>query len=142
MKTIKILLTLSLLCAISLGSFAQRKTVATLSTDTVSNTDVVFSDSLSTKLSDYINFQVLCTEIGGTSDGVAYLLGSTDGTSWKNITEKDGLTSFFTNDTLTIADAAIWSIVIQKNPWKYLKLKFVGTSSDTTQLVTKYTIGR
>lgn len=140
MKTFKMLMITSLLFVFTIGTFAQRKTVTTLSADTVIGTGATYSDSLPTKLADHINLQIVATQIGGTSEGAGYLLGSVDGTSWANITERDGLVSFFQNDTLTITNGVIWNIAIKYNPWKYIKLKYTGGDSDTTLMTTKYTI--
>jgi len=76
--------------------------------------------------------QVLCTELGGTSDGSLILKGSVDGVTFVTITETDGSLSFYPNDTLTVADAAVWLVSIKDNPFNYYQVSGTGTASDTT----------
>lgn len=82
--------------------------------------------------------QVLCTQIGGTSDGSLKLEASVDGTSWETITETAGLIHFYPNDTLTIVDAAVWYVTIIDNPFLYCRVKGVGTASDSTLITIKW----
>ena len=82
--------------------------------------------------------QVLCTQLGGTSDGTLFLQGSVDGTSFYNITETSNSLAFYPNDTLTITNGAVWLISVKDKPFQYFRVKGVGTASDTTLVTIKY----
>lgn len=56
---------------------------------------------------DYVGLQVVCRELGGTSDGYIYPQTSLDDTSYINIISTDYLIYSFPNDTLTITDGVI-----------------------------------
>ena len=77
-------------------------------------------------------FQALCTQLGGTSDGTLLLQGSVNGSNYVTISTTSGLLTFFPNDTLTITDGAVWLIDIKDNPFRYYRVVGAGTSSDTT----------
>jgi hypothetical protein len=81
--------------------------------------------------------QVLCTQLGGTSDGKITLQKSVDGTSWlsMNTTTDDHLKC--ANDTFTIVNAGVANFRLKTYDYKY-RLKFEGTTGDTTLLTTKY----
>ena len=82
--------------------------------------------------------QVLCTEIGGTSDGVVNLEASLDGTSWEILAETSGAYNFYPNDTLTIVDGAVLIISIKGSPFLYHRITATGTASDTTEVSIKW----
>ena len=82
--------------------------------------------------------QVLCTELGGTSEGSVTLEGSVDAISWETIAETSGVYNFYPNDTLTIVDAAVWLVYIQGNPFPYHRIKGVGAANDTTEITIKW----
>lgn len=108
----------------SLGvmAFSQR-----VITDTIQGNETVYFDNML----DAKQVSVVCTELGGTSDGSLYLQGSSDGTNFVTLTETTGKFNFYANDTLTIIDGATWLINIEKT-FNYYRVKGTGTASDTT----------
>ena len=108
----------------SLGvmAFSQR-----VITDTIQGNETVnFENMLDAK-----QVSVVCTQLGGTSDGALYLQGSSDGVNFVTLTETAGKFNFYSNDTLTIADGATWLITIEE-AFSYYRVKGTGTASDTT----------
>lgn len=132
-----LLLTAFIVCVLSLK--AQTGTVRTFATnDTLQGAETVNFGPLTISGSyNALTIQALCTEIGGTADGTLWIDVSVDGTSYETLTESDGA-DFFPNDTLTIVDAAVWTLTIKDAPWKYYKIVGTGTSGDTTLITTKY----
>jgi hypothetical protein len=85
-----------------------------------------------------LTIQMLCTQIGGTSDGTVTLEGSIDGTSYAALPNET-----FTDlpvDTATISDGAVLVWEIPRTYFYKYRLKIAGTSGDTTLLSTKYRI--
>lgn len=110
---------------VSLASMAQRTITATLDTiETVSFT----------AMQDVSAFSVICTQLGGTSDGSLVLQGSADGNNYTTVSETAGWLHFWPNDTLKITDAATWLVGIDKErcPFNYFRVQGKGTASDTT----------
>ena len=85
-----------------------------------------------------LDIQILCTDnYEGTSDGYITLERSIDKTSWAPVLTTIDTDLITANDTFTIADAAVAHFRL-KTYWPYYRLKIVGTSTDTTDLSTKY----
>lgn len=82
--------------------------------------------------------QVLCTELGGTSDGTAVLQGSLDGTSYVTLTDATGVLKGYANDTLTISSGAVGIWVIDEPSLVKYRIAATGTADDTTLVTTKY----
>lgn len=113
--------------------FANAQKVVTVYDTLNGNETVNFSSMLFAS-----QVQVVCSELGGTSDGTLYLQGSLDGTSFYNVTSTQDMLTFFPNDTLTITDGAVWLINIKDDPFQYFRVKGTGTASDTTLVTIKY----
>lgn len=124
---------------VAIAANAQKGKVKTLAVDTLQGAETV-NFGVITATGDYrsIDIQAVCTELGGTSDGTLFLKGSVDGLSYIDITDASGLLKGFPNDTLTITDGAIWNVVIQDVPFKYIRPSGTGTASDTTSIQFKY----
>jgi len=84
--------------------------------------------------------QVLCTQLGGTSDGSALLQGSLDGTSYQTLNAGSTNIDFSTNDTLTITNGVIWLIEITEPAYVKYRIAATGTANDTTLVTTKFII--
>lgn len=115
--------------SISLSAFSQRAVSDTLQ----GNETVVFDSMLDANM-----IQVVCTELGGTSDGSLILKASVDGVSFVTVSEKAGAFEFYPNDTLTIVDGAGWLIDVKGSPFKYYEVVGTGTASDTTLVSIKW----
>ena len=83
-----------------------------------------------------LTIQVLCTQLGGTSDGTISLEGSIDGTSYAAL--DNSVLTEISDDSLTITNGAVWHAVIDRTTFCKYRLKIEGTSGDTTLLTTKY----
>lgn len=82
--------------------------------------------------------QVVCTELGGTSDGNIVLQGSVDNVTYITTFIKAGNFAFYpesAGDSLLIVDGATWLIDISDDPFNYYRIRGVGTSVDTTEVV-------
>jgi len=120
MKRLFILLTVAL---ISFTVSAQREI-----TDTLNGAEtVVFAEMLNAS-----QVQVLCSNVGGTSDGSIVLKGSVDGVSYVVLDEKSGSVEFYPSDSLTIVDGAVWLVDIKGDVFNYYKVSGSGTASDST----------
>lgn len=82
--------------------------------------------------------QVLCTQLGGTSDGSLLLKASVDGVTYTTLAETSSKLNFYPNDTLTITNGASWLIDIEANLFNYYKVVGAGTASDTTLINIKW----
>lgn len=85
-----------------------------------------------------VTIQMLCTQIGGISDGTVTLQGSIDGVSYAALPNET-----YTDlpvDTATIANAAVLEWPIPRTYFYKYRLKIEGTSGDTTLLHTVYRI--
>lgn len=110
--------------------------------DTLNGNETVnFSTISVTRDYQSLSFDVLCTELGGTSDGTLIVQGrnGNDG-NWTTLT-----TSFLAhslevspNDTLTITDAAVWKAVIKEPSFSQYRIQGAGTASDTTLIEIEY----
>lgn len=81
--------------------------------------------------------QILCTDAyGGTSDGTITLEGSVDGVSYAPIT--DEIFTDVSDDTATIAPAAVLQFNIPVTHHYKYRAKAVGTSGDTTLFTPRY----
>lgn len=109
--------------------------------DTLNGADTVYIRTPMLKWNfEYIGLQVLCEELGGTSDGTIYSQTSIDDTSYVNVTTSDYVVNSFPNDTLTITDGAVglWNMTLLSN--NYYGIMAIGTAGDTTKLTLKYSI--
>lgn len=109
--------------------------------DTLKGADTIYIRTPFLKWNlDYVGLQVVCRELGGTSDGYIYPQTSLDDTTYVNIVSTDYLIYSFPNDTLTITDGVIgiWNILALPN--NYYGIMAVGTIGDTTEVTLKYSI--
>lgn len=128
----KLVLILGILL-IAFSSFAQRTITDDIEDAETVNFTAMYKPS---------EIHVLCTEVGGTSDGTITLQGSVDGSSFVNVQPTARLLYYFPDDTadLTgytwdISDAASLIIAIEDlAPFSYYRLQGVGTSNDTTTI--------
>ncbi len=111
----------------TLMGFSQRLSSAV----TVDTVETLYTETLSGVKA----IQLVCTELGGTSDGVIRIQGSVDGTNWVNLTSVPGVYDFFPNDTLTITDGAnLLFRVNDNNSIPFFRASVTGTASDTTRV--------
>lgn len=121
---------------------AQRGKVFSIAVDTLNGNETVNFEAIQlTGSYDEVTIQILCTQLGGTSDGTLILYGSLDGTSYQilNATSMPAAVYYgFLNDTLTVINGAIHTWIIEDNPFKYYRYTGVGTASDTTKITGNY----
>lgn len=123
----------------ALVAFASAQKVHTVAVDTLQGAETVNFGAIKSSLGEgTLTIQALCTQLGGTSDGTLNLYGSVDGTSWVKVLETAGIFHFYPNDTLTITNGAVMSVVIKDSPFAQYRFTGVGTSADTTLVTPKY----
>lgn len=134
-------LILLLVASFALVAFANAQRVFSLTGDTVNGNETIYVDAVleSSTSSGTLTLQAAFSEIGGTSDGSAYLQGSLDGSSYVDILETTGLFHFYPNDTLTITNGAVMQAVVLNSPFIEYRWKVVGTASDSTFVTPKFT---
>ncbi len=121
------------------ASYAQKGKTVTMAVDTLQGNETVNFALSPTFSGEYsLTIQVLCTELGGTSDGSLRLEMSLDGTSWEAFTSTANVMYAFPNDTLTIVDGAVVTWTIVNTPWSKYRFVGAGTASDTTLISGKY----
>jgi len=124
---------LTIVFALAFIVFASAQKVYTVTGDTIQGAETVnFTAIQSSSSSGTVAFQALCTELGGTSEGTFIWQGSVDGISFVTITQIDGKFDFYPNDTLTIADAAVQTLLVTGSPFNYYRGQGAGAASDTT----------
>ena len=134
MKKILVLFTLFI---IALSVQAQR--VYTITPDTLTEVETeYFAVPDITGGYTALSIQVLCTELGGTSDGTVVLQGSIDGSSYVTLSDDENYIKGFTNDSLTITDGAVNAWVIYNPNMVSYRVAATGTANDTTLITTKY----
>lgn len=134
MKNLLILICLFL----TFGLSAQKGYVQTIASDTVIGADTIYFETTDLLSGGTVCLGVLCTEVGGTSDGTITIEGSADGKNFFNLTEKTGLISGYPSDSLTITDGSVAGWTIYDNPFAKLRFKVVGTASDSTLISPSY----
>lgn len=135
----KLIFLLALTLALAFTATAQR----TISDSINGNETVNF-----TAMVNASEVQITLTNIGGTTDGTMTLQGSTDGVTFTNIQPTAGLLYYFPSDTAnltgytwTMVTANTLQIVIDEGNHpltKYLRIQGVGTASDSTLVVIKW----
>lgn len=127
-----------MILAIPLIGFSQSPgVVKALAEKTLTNTTAAYTDFTLVGSYQSLTIQVLCTKLTGTSEGKITIKGSVDGTSWMGLTDKDCLFKGYSNDTLTIANAAIGQWVISGSPWKYYRINYAPSGTHTTKVTPK-----
>lgn len=117
-----------------------KKRTHSIVTDTVNGAETIYFQTNEITQGVDVLFQSLCTNIGGTSDGLISLEGSGDGTSWEVLKTTTGFINSYPSDSLTIVDAAVVQHWVVNCPWSYLRHKVTGTASDSTLITSKYTL--
>jgi hypothetical protein len=125
------------LLIIPLIGFSQQGVVKALTVKTLTNTTAATEDFTIAGSYQSLTIQVLCTQLTGTSAGSISLSASVDGTSYKGITDYEGILKGFTNDTLTIANGAIGQWVLNGAPFKYYRLVYAPSGTHTTRVTPK-----
>jgi len=132
----KIILILTMFLFVAFTANAQR----TLTADTLMAVETInFASMPGAK-----TVGVVCTQLGGTSDGTLTLYASTDNTNWKFlnfigstlgiVSPQASLTGSDLNQlTITSGLAASW--VILNDHYAYYRITAVGTANDTTRVV-------
>jgi hypothetical protein len=142
---------LLIFAVVAMAASAQKGRVYTLDTDTLkSTTGSPVSSNVITLTGTYesLSITTVCTQLGGTSDGNLAVYGSLDGTSYTFLNGVGGgvLASPKASNTgtdlnqLTITNGLVANWVIPNPAHRYYKIVANGTASDTTKIVTKYTI--
>jgi len=125
---------------LSLGLYAQPAFLGQVYSFAVDSTvdtgDKAFTSGAITQNGN-LTIQVLCTQTIATSAGLAYIQESADGTSWVTMTYSNSSIQSVTNDTLTVANAAveIWNIPVTYG-YKY-RLFVDGSGSGHTSYTVK-----
>lgn len=138
MKTVKGLLAILLVCALSLATSTSKAQNAVYpfyssfgnTTDTVTNTG---TDSLIIHTQRYastVSIQPIFTKISGTPFGKIQLYGSVDGVTY----------SVITGDTVHVSSSSVTSgaWVIKNNPFDYYKIKMTGVGTMSGTLACKF----
>jgi hypothetical protein len=139
----KKLLIMLVFAVVAMAASAQRGRVITLDADTIQGAETVtFAEFSTTGSYNSISIQMLCTQLGGTSDGTLTLYGSNDGTNFVFIngaadggvvtaSPKASLTGTDMNQiTITTTLVPAWTVI--GSPFRDWKVIGVGTSGDTT----------
>ena len=135
----KKLLIMLVFAVVAMAASAQRGSVKSLPAVSIEGAETVdLGTIVATGNYRAIDIQAVCTETGGTADGTIILKGSVDGLSYITIQDAAGLLKAYPNDTLTITDGAVWNVVIQDVPFKYIKATGTGDTGDTTSVQIKY----
>lgn len=129
------------LAVVAMAASAQRERVISFTSDTIQGAETVtFAEFSTTGSYNTITIEMLCSELGGTSDGTLTLYGSLDGTNFVFVNGVGGLViaSPKASNTgtdlnqLTITDALVASWVVQGSPYDDWKVLGVGDTGDTT----------
>lgn len=145
MRKVLMLLLFSLL--IVTGISAQKGTVYTIPVDTLQGSETVTLTPFNINGTySSLSISVLCTELGGTSDGTATLMVSNDGTNYTVLNGTNGslwvapqnLVNDSTQNTMTVFAAATLNWTLPDPAWRWYKVVTTGTASDTTKLQGTY----
>lgn len=104
-----------------------------LMTDTVTNAGTGYVqvrtvNMLAPKLCNSTSFQVVLTEISGTTGGTVTLMGSLDGTNYKAIPTNDTQTSITTLTALDVA-SQVFTWRLAGSPYPYYRVSWTGTGT-------------
>lgn len=122
---------------VAITAFAQKGRPIAFTADTVQSNETIYitvADDLSSDAP--FSISVLCTQLGGTSDGTITLEGNA-GAGWEPLTDITDVVVGVGNDSLTIVNAAVQVWLIEQNFFESYRIKIAGTASDTT-LVSGY----
>lgn len=132
----KVIFILAIILCVGFTVNAQRSITLASNGVTVAN---------STTMQDPIEIQILATNVGGTTDGVVTLQGSTDNITFQNIQPTAGTYLYFPDDTAdltgytwTMTDAGSLLIGLEKRPFTFYQIRAAGTVNDTTTLTIKW----
>lgn len=119
----------------ALAVLAQKGRPVVFTGDTVQGNETIYItvyDDISSNTP--LSITVLCSELGGETDGTMTLEGSVDGTNYVALTDVTGVLKGFPSDSLTMTDGAVQVWTIEKNFFDSYRVKVAGTASDTTLL--------
>jgi hypothetical protein len=126
---------------VSLGVTGQ--TVRTIS-DQIEGVTVMQTDDIvvSGKSPVSVSFDVLCSNVAGTSEGTLVLQGRNHSSgTWQTLNNDFGdQIAFNVNDTLTVVDNAAWKISIPNATFRNYQFISTGGSGDTTAVTIYYMI--
>jgi hypothetical protein len=136
---------LILLCGIllSFGLYAQPSVIGQVYSFAVDSTVDTGTKNFTTgpvTVNGNLTIQVLCSQTVATSAGTILIQESVDGTNFVTMNASNSSIQFITNDTLTVADAAVevWNIPITYGS-KY-RLRVVGSGSGHTSYRVKMVV--
>jgi hypothetical protein len=130
-----------LLCAISLVGYSQSPGVTkSYPLKTLTNTTAATQDFTLTNSYNSLTFQVLCTNLTGTSAGKITIDGSVDGVTYFGLVDTDGYFKGYPNDTLTITNGAIGQWTMNGTALKFYRFKYAPSGSHTTRITAKIII--
>jgi len=140
----KLLFIFALLLVVA-TSYAQRKglpitvTASEADTSNGAETDYITIPNIGGFSSETdLSIQILCANLGGTSEGTITLEKSQDGTTYVPMNTTVDSYLICANDSATITDAAKFIFTIPRTyDYKY-RLKITGASGDSTLFTTKY----
>lgn len=141
----KILL-ISILVSLSLCSYGQKGKEQSLPIDTIKGVDTVYT--YLPKLTGGFNtttFTLYYNQIGGTGAGELTWEGGilnprNDDTLWVALTSDNYLINPSPNDTISIVDGRVASVVIVGTPFNYYRAKQTGTLGDTMKITPQFLI--
>jgi hypothetical protein len=134
-------LIIMILVIFSLPGYSQlgKGKVISLDADTVKGADTIYI-AFPKLTGFYSTFQVEASfnQVGGTSDGEAYMQSSIDSnwTTW--IEDENWLVDTYPTDTVTITNGGYGRWMIIGVPDIFHRLVVTGTSGDTTEIEAKY----
>lgn len=134
----KKLIFISLFFVLAIFANAQKGLPVSIASDTVNGNETIYFETETFSQNWDLTIQVLCTNIGGTSDGTIRLEQSVDGNSWETVTDEVGYLKSYPNDTLTILNAAVGQWVLSGTPVYKYRLAVAGTASDSTLITPVY----
>jgi hypothetical protein len=114
----------------------------TLIYDTLNGNEVVNFETVSvTGAYSTVTFDILCTELGGTSDGTL-VLQARNGSSgnWSTITNASfsKTVEFLSDSIFTITDGGVWKVQVTDPGFTQYRIQGDGTASDTTLIQIYY----
>jgi hypothetical protein len=132
-------------------TFAQSRKTTAVTVDTVKGAVTKYFVMTPGASDGVLAFQVLATQLGGTTNEVGSLEFSIDGTSYVRYSgayKDNEFVKLYASDTTKIAkngatwtatNAGVFGGVITEPVYPYYRVKIVGESGDTTKYTVKYT---
>jgi len=110
-----------------------------LDVDTLKGEDTIYINL--PKLTGYysLSFELYFHEVGGTSDGIGILEASND-TNYVTLNNVEPVITGTPNDTIVISDGLIQYYFLYGTPAINYRVKLIGTTGDTTRIISNYVI--